>query len=163
MSATLSAALEQEHRIIDRGIELFAEGTLTEVTAEQREALINAVAVLRRHIYLEEEYLFPPLRAAGMVGPVMVMVHEHAQMWPLLDQLDECLTPESAGTAAQLCRELLTQLGSHNWKEERILYPQADGTLSAADREELTELIATAQVPDGWVCHGAVKGDQPVF
>ncbi|KKW63722.1 hemerythrin domain-containing protein [Mycolicibacterium elephantis] len=162
MSATLSAALEHEHRIIDRGIEIFADSADNHVTAEQRDALVNAVAVLRRHIYLEEEYLFPPLRAAGMVGPVMVMVHEHAQMWPLLDQIDECLADGDAAKAAQLCRELLTQLGSHNWKEERILYPQADDTLSAADRDEMSDLVATAQVPEGWVCHGAVKGDQTV-
>ncbi|MGE2691492.1 hemerythrin domain-containing protein [Mycolicibacterium pulveris] len=161
MNATLSAALEQEHRVIDQGIELFADSA-QEVTAEHRDALRNAVAVLRRHIYLEEEYLFPPLRAAGMVGPVMVMVHEHAQMWPLLDQIDESLTHASTATTAQLCRELLALLGAHNWKEERILYPQADDTLSAADRDELTELVATAEVPDGWVCHGALKGDQPV-
>ncbi|BBY83686.1 hemerythrin domain-containing protein [Mycolicibacterium pulveris] len=166
MSATLSAALEHEHRVIDRGIEIFADGANSRapsnVTAEQRDALVNAVEVLRRHIYLEEEYLFPPLRAAGMVGPVMVMVHEHAQMWPLLDQIEESLADGNAATAAQLCRELLAQLGSHNWKEERILYPQADDTLSAADRDELSELVATAQVPEDWVCHGAVKGDQTV-
>lgn len=162
MSATLSAALEHEHQIIDRGIELFADNAHAEVTDEHRDALRQAVAVLRRHIYLEEEYLFPPLRAAGMVGPVMVMVHEHAHMWPLLDELDGCLTRDSADTAVQVCRELLTLLGSHNWKEERILYPQADDTLSPSDRDELTELVATAQVPDGWVCHGAVKGDQTV-
>ncbi|MGV0645909.1 hemerythrin domain-containing protein [Mycolicibacterium sp. XJ2546] len=162
MSATLSAALEREHRTIDRGIELFADSAHAEVTDEHRDALRQAVAVLRRHIYLEEEYLFPPLRAAGMVGPVMVMVHEHAHIWPLLEQLDDCLTRDSTDTAAQLCRELLTLLGSHNWKEERILYPQADDTLSASDRDELTELVVTAQVPDGWVCHGAVTGDQTV-
>lgn len=161
MSDTVSAALEHEHRIIDRGIELFADNAAG-ITDEHRDALRNAVAVLRRHIYLEEEYLFPPLRAAGMVGPVMVMVHEHAHMWPLLDQLEDCVTQDSTDTAVQLCRELLTQLGSHNWKEERILYPQADDSLSAADRDQLTELVATAQVPEGWVCHGALKGDQPV-
>jgi hypothetical protein len=39
-------------------------------------------------------------------------------------------------------------------KEERILYPQADG-LPAGDLAELTDQLATARIPGDWVCLGA--------
>ena len=61
-SETLGAALEREHREIDGGIEAFIEG-LPE-GKDQTEPLLRSVNGLRRHIYLEEEFLFPPLREA---------------------------------------------------------------------------------------------------
>ena len=153
-STTLSVALEREHRAIDEGIERFAG---TGHTAEHRAALLEAVAVLRRHIYLEEEHLFPPLREAGMFGPVMVMIHEHGQMWPILDTIEELLATGINDTTALLCRDLLTQLAAHNMKEEQILYPQADDLLPADDRDDLTALLTSAEMPAGWVCHGVTN------
>lgn len=98
--------------------------------------------------------MFPPLRAAGLVGPLMVMVHEHGQMWPVLDELERLVTDGDSEATAQLCRELLEQLGSHNMKEERIVYPSADGMLPPGDLEELSKLLRTSELPAGWVCGG---------
>src|SRR5690554_5908558 len=78
-SVSLAAALEREHREIDDGLEIFSAGG--EGTDERREALERAIRALRRHIYLEEEFLFPPLREAGLVAPIFVMLREHAQIW----------------------------------------------------------------------------------
>lgn len=153
MTATVGAVLEHEHRIIDDGIIIFADADPSAVTEKQRIALLDAIAVLRRHIYVEEEYLFPPLRAAGLVGPVMVMVREHGLMWPLLDQLERLVSDGDSDTAVQLCRNLLEMLNSHNMKEERILYPQADA-LPQGDLDELTALLRTADLPSGWACGG---------
>lgn len=161
-STALSDALEREHRAIDEGIESFANTRPADLTEGHRVALLDAVAVLRRHIYLEEVHLFPPLRAAGMFGPVMVMVHEHGQMWPILDQLDDLLATGITDTAGLLCRDLLTQLASHNVKEEQILYPQADDLLPATDRDSLSALLTTADIPAGWVCQGAANIQRPV-
>lgn len=155
MTTGVGATLEREHRTIDDGILNFAGTDPSAIAPEQRSGLLDAIAVLRRHIYLEEEYLFPPLRAAGMVGPVMVMVREHGLMWPLLDQLERLVSDGSFDTAAQLCRNLLEQLNSHNTKEEMILYPQADEVLSTGDLDELTDLLSTAEIPQDWVCAGA--------
>ena len=151
MTAAVGAALEREHRSIDEGILPIANADPGAITTEQRSALLEAIAVLRRHIYFEEEYLFPPLRASGLVGPVMVMVHEHGLMWPLLDDLERFDDPD---TAPELCRNLLEQLNSHNMKEERIVYPHADQTLSGQDLDELAEFLDTAELPAGWVCSG---------
>lgn len=153
MTTPLGATLEREHRTIDDAIMSFVGTAPSSVTPEQHIALLDAVAVLRRHIYLEEEYLFPPLRAAGLVGPVMVMVREHGLMWPLLDQIERLVTDRDFDNAVQLCRNLLEMLNSHNTKEELILYPQAD-TLPQGDRDELAGLVRTAELPAGWVCGG---------
>ncbi|MDV3124116.1 hemerythrin domain-containing protein [Mycobacterium sp. 21AC1] len=153
MTTPLGATLEREHRTIDDAILRFVDAGPSAATREQHIALLDAVAVLRRHIYLEEQYLFPPLRAAGLVGPVMVMVHEHALMWPLLDQIERLVADRDFDNAAQQCRNLLEMLNSHNMKEERILYPQAD-TLPQGDLDELAELLSTAELPAGWVCGG---------
>lgn len=162
MTTALSAALEREHRAIDDSIEAFAGSSHVQITADQRAALLNAVAVLRRHIYVEEEYLFPPLREAGLFGPVMVMVHEHGEMWTVLYQLEELLTADNIDTASLLCRGLLAQLATHNVKEERILYPQADDVLPAVERDGLIDLLATAEVPDGWVSRGVPQADRAI-
>ena len=57
-TGSLAAALEQEHREIDDGIAAF-----TAVPGD-RHALARAIGALRRHIYLEEEILFPLLSQA---------------------------------------------------------------------------------------------------
>ncbi len=154
MTSTVSTALAAEHRLIDHGIEAFADSDTAEVTEPQRAGLLHAITALRRHIYLEEEFLFPPLREAGLVGPVMVMVHEHGQMWPILDLLEKQLSAGTTDTAGSVCRDLLGQLAAHNMKEERILYPQVEDLLPAACLADLTGLLASCQVPDGWICQG---------
>jgi iron-sulfur cluster repair protein YtfE (RIC family) len=145
----LSAFLEHDHREIDAPIEAFADGA-----GNDRGALAGAVRALRRHIYLEEELLFPPLRRAGLMGPVLVMLREHGQMWPTLDTLDQLLEAKAPDTAlGNACRELLVQLQSHNPKEERILYPQLDVVLSASELGRVREFADSGELPEGWTCH----------
>lgn len=148
---TVAAALEREHHEIDAGVEAFmaklADGE------PDHEPLARAVAALRRHIYLEEEVLFPPLRAAGLIAPVFVMVREHGQMWQTLDKLDT----ETAGglvpaSVVGLLRDLQDQLRVHNPKEEQILYPQADQALTETATAELRALLDAGRLPEGWVC-----------
>lgn len=152
---TLSAALEREHRDIDGGIESFAEG----VAGGKNEAdtLLRALAALRRHIYLEEAFLFPPLRDAGMTMPIFVMEREHGQLWDTMGILED----ELAGAGAdqdklvKTCTELLAQLDRHNSKEEPIIYPQADTALNHEATAELGSFLESGQMPVGWVCSRA--------
>lgn len=148
---TVAEALEREHQEIDAGIAAFVAGPAG--GTPEPEPLIRATAALRRHIYLEEEYLFPPLRAAGLAMPVFVMVREHGQMWKTLDALDDDLLAGGAGEqVAGRLRELQEQLEAHNPKEEQILYPQAGQVLDAAADAELRELLDAGRTPEGWVC-----------
>ncbi len=154
MTETLAAALEREHREIDEGLEAFAASRGT--GAPDAAALAQAVSGLRRHIYLEEEMFFPSLRAAGLMGPVLVMLREHGEMWRLLDELEAELARDPAGdAAARLLEDLMPRLEAHNLKEERILYAQADAVLEGEPGEELREFMASGRMPPGWVCEMA--------
>lgn len=151
MSETLSAALEREHHEIDGGIEGFIAG-LTDGPGEP-EILVRALDGLRRHIYLEEEFLFPPLREAGMMVPLFVMLRQHGELWNAMDALTALLAAGSdADTLRASCTSLLALLDQHNSKEEPIIYPQADKVLDPEASEKLGAFLEAGRMPEGWVC-----------
>ena len=141
---SLAAALEREHHEIDDGIAAFT------ASPGNPQSLTRAIRALRRHIYLEEEFLFPLLRQAepGLAAPVSVMLREHAQMWATLDTLERELHD---GTGLILCRQLTVRLLHHNLKEERILYPRADDVLPPAAAGRLRAFLGPGELPEGWV------------
>jgi hemerythrin-like domain-containing protein len=150
---SLRAVLEREHHDIDGGLEdlVAAHGGVEHAVSSARTAL----DALRRHIYLEEELLFPPLRAAGMLAPVLVMLSEHRELWRTMDELEQRLDVGSTpAELVDLTRTLLAQLERHNAKEEPILYSQIDTALSEDARAELDDFLATGRLPDGWRCAG---------
>ena len=138
---TLAAALEREHHEIDTGIEAFlASGGQRK---DQAEPLRRAIGALRRHIYLEEVFLFPPLRDGGLFAPIFVMLRKHGEIWDAMDALDAQLGNDPGnGPSEESCRGLLTQLEQHNSKEEAVVYPAADTVLSADAGAELRAFLA---------------------
>lgn len=146
---TLAAALEREHREIDAGIEAFLAAL--ERGAVERVPLARALDALRRHIYLEEEHLFPPLRAAGLFAPIVVMLREHGEIWDTMAALEAELDCD-APRAAEACRRLLAQLDAHNAKKEPIVYPEADIKLTPAAAAKLRAFMASGRLPGGWAC-----------
>lgn len=154
----LAEALEREHRDIDGGIEAFT-ARLGDGSNDV-EPLMRAMAGLRRHIYLEEECLFPPLREAGMVMPILVMLREHGALWDSMDELDALLAPKAHTDASVLlekCRDLLSTLDAHNLKEEPIIYPQADVVPSGEANAKMKDFLASGSMPGGWVCAKASR------
>ena len=142
---SLAAALEREHHEIDHGIAAFT------AAPGDPQPLIRAIRALRRHIYLEEEFLFPLLCEAepGLTAPVFVMLREHAQIWAALDSLERELDD---GTRLVLCRQLTVRLLHHNLKEEKVLYPRADDALPPAAADRLRAFLGSGELPEGWVC-----------
>lgn len=150
-------ALEREHREVDEGIEAFTDGP--PAIQRDRKTLIRAIHALRRHIYLEEVFLFPPLRTARLVAPVLVMLREYGQMWQTLDSLERELDAgDAGGTVLTLCRPLAVQFLHHNMKEERILYLRADDVLTSAEAGRLRAFLDSGELPEGWVCAKAQLG-----
>jgi len=151
---TVAGVLTREHREIDAGIEAFLAGL--DRGEVDRPALGSAFAALRRHIYIEEEFLFPPVREAGLMMPVMVMLREHAELWQQMARIDALLEdrPVADDATVRRCRELLGQLDQHNMKEEPIIYPHAALDLSEAQLAEVAGLLASGRTPEGWVCAG---------
>ena len=147
---SLAAALEREHHEIDDGIAKFA------AAPGDQEPLVRAIRALRRHIYLEEEILFPLLHQAdrALGAPLFVMLREHGQIWTLLDSLEDDLDAASRA----LIRQLESHLLHHNLKEEKVLYPRADEVLPTAAAERLWALLDSGEMPEGWVCFKARPG-----
>ncbi|MGH3183376.1 MAG: hemerythrin domain-containing protein [Streptosporangiaceae bacterium] len=145
--SSLAVALEREHHQIDDGVAAFA------AAPGDLQPLARTIGALRRHIYLEEEFLFPLLRQAepGLAAPVFVMLREHAQIWATLDSLERELDA-GTGTGLALCRQLAVRLLHHNLKEEKILYPRADDALPPAAAEGLRAFLDSGDLPEGWVC-----------
>ena len=144
---SLAEALEREHHKIDAGIAAFSTAPW------DRQPLTGAIGALRRHIYLEEEFLFPLLHEAepGLAAPMFVMLREHAQIWDTLDSLEHA-ADTGRGTGFTLPKRLTVQLLHHNLKEEKILYPRADDLLPPAAADRLREILGSGELPDGWVC-----------
>ena len=115
---SLSEALTREHRDIDTAIEAFVVDLDRGLVHPA--PLLTAFEALRRHIYLEEVFLFPPIRRAGALMPVLVMVREHGTLWQLMDILTDLLDDPDGAQVLSRCRELLAQLDQHNSKEEPI-------------------------------------------
>lgn len=148
---SLSRALEREHREIDNAIKGCADGSVLD--SQSKVDLKRAVDELRRHIYVEEELLFPPLRQAGMTGPILVMLREHGQMWPILDTLDhELADAVSDDVLRTACRQLLILLQHHNPKEEQILYPQVDRVVGVEASVDVRQFLDVGQLPADWMC-----------
>lgn len=155
--STIGETLERDHRAIDAHFAAFATA-LADDRVEPSE-LQQATEGLKHHIWVEEEYHFPPLRAAGLVGPIMVMHREHGELWDLLDLLD---TEVAAGNNPAALRETWSRiealLDAHNLKEEQILYPAGDAQLDAAAAEQVATAFTTGQRPSDWTCAMAGRG-----
>jgi len=148
---SLRDALERDHREVDDALEGYANGSASGTWAQL--GLKRAEEGLRRHIYAEEELLFPPLRQAGMTGPILVMLREHGRMWPVLDTLaHELREGVSDDVLRATCRQLLILLQHHNPKEEQILYPQVDQLLDVDAIVAVREFLDAGQIPADWTC-----------
>jgi regulator of cell morphogenesis and NO signaling len=154
LDGLLSVVLKREHHEIDSAIAAFIEKF--DGGCVQPEPLSAALEALRRHIYLEETILFPPIREAGMMMPIFVMMREHGELWRTMGALTDLIVDRAdTEQLRDTCHRLLGQLEQHNSKEEPIIYPHADSDLPAAVSAELARFIETGRIPDGWVCRQA--------
>ena len=161
---SLADALTQEHREIDASIEEFVAGAKQARHLDEIVPPLNrAMTALRRHIYLEEEFVFPPVQQAGLMMPVLVMLREHGELWRAMDALEEELAgygdQEPGDEAMQdligRCHEMLDLQDRHNSKEEPIIYPHADTDVDAQTHQDLQEFMRSGAMPNGWVCEKA--------
>lgn len=153
-NTTVGAVLEQDHREIDSHFEAFAQALMDgRIEPTHFDAASEG---LRHHIWVEEELHFPPLRAAGLLGPVLVMLREHGEIWDLLDRIEAALADGGDLAAArESFTRLAAVLGDHNMKEERILYPAGDAQLDPDTAEAIRSALATGTRPSGWACEMA--------
>jgi len=151
---TLAEALEKEHQDIDAGVEAFRAGL--DGGTPPVDTMLRALAAHRRHIYLEETLLFPPLRSGGLFAAVLVMLREHGEMWMLMDELEPLVAAGGTDPAiSDLCARFVALIEAHNLKEEATIYAQADEILSAPATAELRAFMESGTMPEGWICEKA--------
>ena len=111
---------------------------------------------LQRHIIWEEEILFPIFeQKTGMNngGPTFVMRQEHRLIGKHLEAIHDkvrVLDPNSDGDE----EALLNVLFAHNQKEEQILYPMIDRTVTDEERSTMFETMHSLPEERYAVCCG---------
>ncbi|MGO3325762.1 hemerythrin domain-containing protein [Gordonia sp. (in: high G+C Gram-positive bacteria)] len=156
--STLAEALTEEHHAIDDGIATFTASKPGDSVQAWSTPLKQAMQALRRHIYLEEELVFPQLRNGPLMMPIMVMLGEHGEMWRRMADLDRRLaaddvdqSPRRAELIAE-CTTMLELLANHNSKEEPVIYPHMDADMDDGSRAFLRDFLVDGTIPDGWEC-----------
>lgn len=94
---------------------------------------------LFRHIRWEEEVLFPVFdekSGGGGCGPTKVMCTEHVEIKATIESISSALKSEKPQTEADE-EALLSILGDHNVKEERVLYPALDQMTDQRDKDDI--------------------------
>jgi regulator of cell morphogenesis and NO signaling len=93
---------------------------------------------LQGHIVWEEEILFPLLerKMGSTLGPTQVMRMEHRQIHDSLESIHKKVQEQNPDSDQEE-QMLLAVLSAHNQKEENILYPAIDRSMSDADRAQV--------------------------
>jgi regulator of cell morphogenesis and NO signaling len=135
---TISEFYEQDHDRLDELFKTFQKLKRSDF-AKAREAFKEFKFGLQRHIVWEEDVLFPLWEEkTGMSegGPTFVMRAEHRQIGQQLEAIHGKVADQNPGSDQEE-QALLELLGSHNMKEERVLYPAIDQLTSAKERESV--------------------------
>ena len=133
---TISAFFEQDHDRLDELFKTFQKLKRADF-AKAKEAFKAFKFGLQRHIVWEEDVLFPLWEEkTGMSegGPTFVMRVEHRQIGQQLEAIHGKVADQNPDSDQEE-QALLDLLGSHNMKEERVLYPAIDQLTSAEERE----------------------------
>ena len=151
---SLTQAFIAEHHEIDAGIERYLADTKSDDPVRRAQSLAIAMKALRRHIYLEEEIVFPHLQNGALMVPLMVMRKEHGQLWQQMDALVDALQNQSGEPTQveEICSELLTLLDRHNMKEEPVIYPHMDADLTSDEQDKIRNLLAGGAMTEDWIC-----------
>lgn len=99
---------------------------------------------LQRHIVWEEEILFPAFeKRTGMKseGPTAVMRIEHFQIKGFMEKINQLLQKQDNRTG-DAEEGLIRVLTSHNQKEETVLYPWIDRSISEEERKKMIAKMA---------------------
>ncbi|TWP35822.1 hemerythrin domain-containing protein [Leekyejoonella antrihumi] len=150
-AVALQKVLEQDFPAIERGINDFLalRGGMVAATAAVR----GAIEALRRHIYVEHEFVLPPLQRAGKNGPVVAMSSDHLELWRTMDEMEQSLADGSSPkTQQQTCQILRAELDQHMSREDPIVFRHVAEVLTAQDEDDLRDGIENAVLPPGWVC-----------
>jgi len=125
-------AMTAQHRSCDAAFAEIEQAAHRKDWVAAAEAARIFITQTKAHFRFEEEVLFPALEAATPMagGPVSVMCMEHTQMRELFGELRTAADNRDIAFLHDVVETLLLLMQQHNMKEENILYPIADQSLS---------------------------------
>jgi hemerythrin-like domain-containing protein len=124
--------LSGQHRACDQELVKIEQAAHKADWAGARQAAKVFIEDTEAHFRFEEQVLFPALESATPMaaGPTSVMRSEHSQMRDLFGELQDASEKRDASQLADAVETLLLLMQQHNMKEENVLYPIADQSLS---------------------------------
>nr|MDP2190739.1 hemerythrin domain-containing protein [Rhodoferax sp.] len=138
-------SLENHHKHCDDAFAA-AEAAVVKRQWDEASRLQDAFrAAMEAHFEAEESLLFPAFEAATghTSGPTEVMRTEHSQIRNLLGAMADALAGKDADDFFGHAGTLVIMMQQHNLKEENILYPMCDSSLSG-NADELAERLRSA-------------------
>lgn len=139
---TIREYFQDDHHRLDALLKKYQELKGTDF-GKAKAAFVEFKFGLQRHIVWEEELLFPQWEQATDIregGPTQVMRAEHRQIGDWLEALHKKVQAQDPESDKEEWG-LIALLTAHNQKEERILYPAIDQTLSKEGRTELYQAM----------------------
>lgn len=141
--------LRSEHEVIQRvlnvmeraGSILEADGTLPPDTLSSAIDFVRVFADGCHHAK-EERTLFPRMREHGIPeegGPLGVMLQEHDMGRAYIRQLEEAIERDDRAQIIEALRDYVSLLRQHIAKENDVLFPMAEGVLSADEQERIAK------------------------
>lgn len=152
---TISVFFAEDHDRLDELFKTFQQMKRSDFS-KANEAFNEFKIGLQRHIVWEEDLLFPLWEEkTGMSegGPTFVMRAEHRQIGQQLEAIHGKVAEQNPDSDREE-QALLDLLGSHNMKEERVLYPSIDQVTSAEEREAVFGNMKTIPEDRYKVCCG---------
>lgn len=128
----LTQSLENHHKHCDDAFATAEAAVLKKRwdEAAQLQALFRSE--MEAHFTAEESLLFPAFEtiSGGSGGPTEVMRAEHGQMRDLFESMTDAINRKDDDDFAGHADTLVIMMQQHNLKEENILYPMCDSSLS---------------------------------
>ncbi len=154
--------LKREHEAIKLMLRILDEmaGRLEagqSLNPEHLDGVVEFIQVFadKCHHAKEEDLLFPAMEKAGIQrdrGPIGVMLYEHGEGRKFAQAMKEAVERYKGGDSAaggaivESGRKYIELLDQHIHKEDNILYPIADSTLSDEEGERLAEAFENIEV-----------------
>jgi len=111
----------------------------------------RAVEELRRHMFVEEELIFP-LAKEELAGPVGDLLEEHGRISDLVEQLAALLRHGSDPSEIRTFgTRLMGLLAAHTAEEDLGIYPDLLARLSPDEAQAHLAEAETMEAPPGWV------------
>lgn len=138
MKTTILEFMSEDHDRLDNLFEEFNKLRKSDIS-RAKPLFVNFRVGLQAHIAWEEDILFPIFeRETGMhdTGPTAVMRMEHRHIKNFLEEISGKVLADELD---ELEIKLLEVLGSHNLKEENILYPAIDDLTNEQEKKQAIE------------------------